>query len=148
VANSFSEWMTKMDVEFTITQPKGYELCEDFTRGAQITYDQKEALMNADFVYVKNWSSYNAYGQMPEVKENWMMDLSKHKLTNNAHIMHCLPVRRDLELSSLLIDHPKSLVQQQAANRIYSSLVVIKSILEKLNKNNDSFIKKEELTYI
>ena len=148
VANSFSEWMTKMDVEFTITQPKGYELCEDFTRGAQITYNQMEAMTNADFVYVKNWSSYNDYGQMPEVKENWMMDLSKHKLTNNAHIMHCLPVRRDLELSSLLIDHPKSLVQQQAANRVYSSLVVIKSILEKLNKNNDSFIKKEELTYI
>ena len=107
-----------------------------------------EAMTNADFVYVKNWSSYNDYGQMPEVKENWMMDLSKHKLTNNAHIMHCLPVRRDLEVSSLLIDHPKSLVQQQAANRVYSSLVVIKSILEKLNKNNDSFIKKEELTYI
>lgn len=145
VANSFSEWMTKLDVDLTVTHPKGYELCEDYTKGASILYDQNEALKNADFVYVKNWSSYNDYGKMPEVNENWMMDLSKHKLTNNAHIMHCLPVRREVELSSQLIDHPKSLIQQQAANRVYSSLIVMKKMLEGMGTKNKNLINAEEL---
>lgn len=132
VPNSFSEWMTKLDVEFTIAHPEGYELCEDFTKGTTILYNQEEALKNADFVYVKNWSSFNNYGALPNVKENWMMDLNKYQLTNKAGIMHCLPVRRDVELSSKLIDHPNSLIQQQAANRVSAAQVVLKNILSSL----------------
>ncbi|MFO0434994.1 MAG: acetylornithine carbamoyltransferase, partial [Sphingobacteriaceae bacterium] len=136
VPNSFAEWMTKLDVDFTITHPEGYELCEDFTKGATIEYDQSKALQYADFVYVKNWSSYTNYGAMPEVKENWMMDLDKYKLTNNAGIMHCLPVRRDVELSSKLIDHPNSLIQKQSANRVFAAQVVLKNLLENLTPKN------------
>lgn len=133
VPNSFAEWMTKLNVDFTITHPAGYELCDDFTKGATIEYNQVEALKNADFVYVKNWSSYSNYGTMPEVNDNWMMDLKKHQLTQNAKIMHCLPVRRDVELSSQLIDHPNSLIQQQAVNRVAAAQVVLKNILYKLD---------------
>ena len=132
VANSFASWMTKLNVNFTIAQPKGYELNDIYTNGATIEYNQENALKDVDFVYVKNWSSYNHYGQMPEVKNSWLLDLEKYKLTNTAHIMHCLPVRRDVELSSQLIDHPKSLIQQQAINRIHSAKVVLKNILESL----------------
>ena len=132
VPNSFAEWMTKLDVDITITHPEGYELCEDYTKGASIEYNQEKALQDADFVYVKNWSAYHEYGLMPQVEDNWMMDLDKYQLTNNAGIMHCLPVRRDVELSSKLIDHPNSLIQQQAANRVYSAQAVLKNILMKL----------------
>lgn len=132
VPNSFAEWMTKLDVDFTITHPKGYELCEDYTKGTTIEYDQEKALTDADFVYVKNWSSFSEYGTAPIVTENWMMDLNKYKLTKKAGIMHCLPVRRDVELSSKLIDHPNSLIQQQAGNRVYSAQAVLKTILMKL----------------
>lgn len=135
VPNSFTEWMTKLDVDFTITHPQGYELCEDFTKGANIEYDQSKALQDADFVYVKNWSSYSNYGATPEVKENWMMDLNKYQLTNQAGIMHCLPVRRDVELSSKLIDHPNSLIQKQAANRVYAAQVVLKNLLENITSS-------------
>ncbi len=138
VPNSFAEWMTKLDVDFTITHPEGYELCDDYTKGATIEYDQEKALQGADFVYVKNWSAYHEYGIMPEVKTNWMMDLNKYQLTNSAGIMHCLPLRRDLELSSKLIDHPNSLIQQQAANRVYSAQVVLKNILDKLTETKIS----------
>lgn len=130
VPNSFAEWMTKLDVDFTITHPEGYELCEDFTKGANIEYNQQIALQDADFVYVKNWSSYNDYGTIPDVKQNWMLDLNKYQHTNNAGIMHCLPVRRDVELSSKLIDHPNSLIQKQASNRVFAAQVVLKTLLE------------------
>lgn len=142
VPNSFAEWMTKLDVDFTITHPGGYELCDDFTKGATIEYNQEEALKNVDFVYVKNWSSYSDYGAMPKVKDNWMMDLKKHKLTNDAKIMHCLPVRRDAELSSQLIDHPNSLIQQQAANRVTAAQVVLKNMLHKMSGTEN---KKQEI---
>ena len=148
VPNSFAEWMTKLDVDLTVVQPEGYELCSDYTKGATIEYDQDKALKDADFVYVKNWSSYHDYGKMPEVKTNWMMNFDKYNLTNKAGMMHCLPVRRDVELSSSLIDHPKSLIQQQASNRVCSSLVVLKNILTTsttLTQKVKSEIKIEEL---
>ncbi len=134
VANSFAEWMTKIDVDITITHPEGYELCDDYTKGATIEYDQDSALMDADFVYVKNWSSFNDYGKTPPVQKNWMLNKEKHKITNNAFVMHCLPVRRGVELSSELIDHPKSLIQQQAGNRLYAAQIVLKELL--LGKGN------------
>lgn len=130
VANSFAEWMLKSEVEFIITHPPGYELCADYTRSASIIHDQAEALKGADFVYVKNWSAYEEYGAMPEVKGNWMLTKEKMKITNNAKVMHCLPVRRNVELSDELLDSEKSLVQQQAGNRLFAAQAVLKTILE------------------
>ena len=130
VANSFSEWMNAIDAEFVVTQPEGYELSKDYTKNAVITYEQKKALEGADFVYVKNWSAYKEYGTMPQVKENWQLNKNKMLITNNAHIMHCLPVRRNVELSDELLDGPNSLALQQAENRIYAAQAVLKNMLE------------------
>lgn len=130
VANSFSEWMSQADVEFVITHPKNYTLNEQFTQGATICTKQEEALKDADFVYVKNWSSYEKYGQIPLVEEDWLLTEKKMKLTNKAKIMHCLPVRRNVELSDELLDGENSLVLQQAENRVYAAQAVLKQILE------------------
>ena len=138
VPNSFAEWMSKAQeqglVEFTIAHPEGYDLSEDFTQGARITNNLDEALKGADFVYVKNWSSYKEYGEVYPVSENWMMDNNKLQQTNDAKVMHCLPVRRDLELSSEILDGPNSLVIQEASNRVWAAQVVLKKMLENLNK--------------
>jgi N-succinyl-L-ornithine transcarbamylase len=96
VPNSFAEWMCRADVDFTIAHPKGYELCTDFTKGATITHNQDEALANADFIYVKNWSAYEPYGKILPGNENWMLTNKKLKVTDHAKVMHCLPVRRNL----------------------------------------------------
>jgi N-succinyl-L-ornithine transcarbamylase len=138
VPNSFAEWMSKAQeqglVDFTVAHPEGYDLAEDFTKGATITNNLDEALAGADFVYVKNWSSYKEYGQVYPVSENWMMDNTKLALTNDAKVMHCLPVRRDLELSSEILDGPNSLVIKEASNRVWAAQVVLKRMLESLNK--------------
>ena len=136
VPNSFAEWMCKAQeedmVDFTIAHPAGYELSEEFTNGATITNNLEEALQDADFVYVKNWSSFKEYGEVYPVNENWMMDNEKLKITNDAKIMHCLPVRRDLELSSEILDGPNSLVIKEASNRVWAAQVVLKRMLESL----------------
>ena len=134
VPNSFSEWMCRARqeglIDFVITHPEGYELAEEFTIGSNITHNQNEALQNADFVYVKNWSSYREYGEILTDGEGWMIDNEKLKQTNNAKIMHCLPVRRDLELSSEILDGPSSLVTQEAGNRVWAAQVILKRMLE------------------
>lgn len=129
VANSFAEWALHCDYNLTITQPEGYELCEEYTRGATIEYDQQKALKDADFVYVKNWSSYAEYGKVIPPKEDWLLNAKKMEVTNNAKVMHCLPVRRNVELPDELLDGPASLVLAQAENRIYSAQTVLKKML-------------------
>lgn len=130
VANSFAEWMLAADVDFTIAHPEGYDLDEKFSRGATIRHHQNEALKDADFVYVKNWSSYSDYGKTPEVKGNWLLTNEKLKIANNAKVMHCLPVRRNVELPDEILDGPNTLILKQAENRVYAAQTVLKRMLQ------------------
>jgi N-succinyl-L-ornithine transcarbamylase len=130
VPNSFAEWMHAIGADLTITHPEGYELHEDYVKNAAVTHNQQEALEQADFVYVKNWSAYEPYGQILNGGHDWLLTQEKMRVTNNAHIMHCLPVRRNLELSDELLDSDASLVQLQALNRVYAAQAVLKNILE------------------
>jgi N-succinyl-L-ornithine transcarbamylase len=129
VANSFSEWTLGMGYDLTITHPEGYELDEIFTQGAKLEYDQNKALEDADFVYVKNWSSFNDYGKILSTDHSWMLTKKHLKHAKNAKVMHCLPVRRNLELSDEILDSSRSLVQKQAENRIYAAQAVISKLL-------------------
>ena len=136
VPNSFAEWMCRAQdeklLDFVITHPEGYELADSFTPGATVTHNQYEALKDADFVYVKNWSSYADYGKIISEDHSWMLTNEKLKITNDAKVMHCLPVRRDLELSSEILDGPDSLVIKEASNRVWAAQVVLKKMLEVL----------------
>lgn len=133
VANSFAQWVTAWDkAEFVITHPEDYELSPAFTQGAQITHHQDEALKDADFVYVKNWSTFNDYGKIYESDPGWMLTAKKLELTRQAKVMHCLPVRRNVELSDEVLDGPNSLVTTEASNRVWAAQAVLAGIL----KNN------------
>ncbi|MFN0047739.1 MAG: acetylornithine carbamoyltransferase [Cytophagales bacterium] len=132
VANSFAEWMNVADVDFVIAHPSGYNLAPKFAGKAKITNNQNEALQDADFVYVKNWSCYEDYGKILSQDSNWMLTNAKMKITNNAKVMHCLPVRRNIELSDEILDGENSLVLQQANNRVWAAQAVLKEILTNL----------------
>jgi N-succinyl-L-ornithine transcarbamylase len=139
VANSFAQWMNAWNlsptlskgegVDFVITHPEDYELDTAFTKGATITLNQNEALKDADFVYVKNWSTYTDYGRVYCNDPEWMLTNKKLALTNNAKIMHCLPVRRNVELSDEILDGPNSIITQQASNRVWAAQAVLSEIL-------------------
>lgn len=130
VANSFSQWINAWgNSDFIITHPEDYELDEQFTRGATITHSQDEALKGADYVYVKNWSTYNDYGKIYNNDPEWMMTNQKLALTNNAKVMHCLPVRRNVELSDEILDGPNSVITQEASNRVWAAQAVLSEIL-------------------
>lgn len=134
VPNSFADFMNEANVDFVITHPKGYELDEQFVRGAKIEYDQDKALAGADFVYAKNWSAFQDpnYGKILSTDMSWTVTTEKMALTNNAFFMHCLPVRRNMIVSDDVIESPQSIVIPEAANREISAQTVLKRILESL----------------
>ncbi len=137
VPNSFAEWMNAADVDFVITHPEGYELDPLFSGDAKVEYDQGKAFEGADFIYAKNWSCPGVtrpedYGKILSKDMSWTVDEAHMKLTNNAHFMHCLPVRRNMIVSDDVIESPRSLVIPEAANREISATVVLKRMLEAL----------------
>ncbi len=130
VANSFAQWINAWGkADFVITHPEDYELREEYTKGATITLNQEEALKDADFVYVKNWSTYNDYGKIYTNDPKWQLKKKRWAVTNNAKVMHCLPVRRNVELSDEILDGPMSIVTQQASNRVWAAQAVLSEIL-------------------
>jgi N-succinyl-L-ornithine transcarbamylase len=129
VANSFSEWVNAWGhAEFVIANPAGYDLDARFTNGATVTNDQAYALKDADFVYVKNWSSYTDYGKIIPVDQDWMLSNKKLEIANKAKVMHCLPVRRNVELSDEVLDSEKSIITQEAGNRVWAAQTVLSEI--------------------
>lgn len=129
VSNSFLEWMNHAAYPVTVTHPEGYELEPGFMKGHCIEYDQKKALVDADFVYVKNWSSVSQYGKVINTDPSWIMNLEKMKLTNDARLMHCLPVRRNVVIADDAMDSAHSLIPELAENRLYTAQAVLYSIL-------------------
>jgi N-succinyl-L-ornithine transcarbamylase len=130
VPNSFVEMMQLQDADFVITHPEGYELNPKITKNSKIEYNQDKAFENADFIYAKNWSNYNQYGQITNSDPNWTVTADKMKLTNNAKFMHCLPVRRNVIVTDEVIDSENSIVMNQANNRTYSAQLVLQKILK------------------
>jgi len=131
VANSFAQWINAWgEADFFISHPENYELDEKFTKGATITTNQDEALAGADFVYVKNWSTYTDYGKIYCNDPAWMLTNKTLALTNNANVMHCLPVRRNVELSDEVLDSANSIVTQQAGNRVWAAQAVLSEIIK------------------
>ena len=129
VSNSFLEWMKPTDVQLLITHPKGYELAPEFTKDIPVEYDQEKAFEGADFIYVKNWSALEPYGKMLPQQEDWMVTAEKIRKTNNAKVMHCLPVRRNVVIEGALLDSDPSVVIHQANNRTFAAKAVLKKIL-------------------
>jgi N-acetylornithine carbamoyltransferase len=120
-----------MDV--TLTHPKGLDLDKDVIELSQkkateaggslhITHDQPEAFLNADVIVAKSWASSGG-------SEDWMINEDKMALTNDAIFMHCLPVRRNVVVTDGVLDSPKSLVIQEAENRMWSQMAIIHYLL-------------------
>ncbi|MCD8539713.1 MAG: N-acetylornithine carbamoyltransferase [Leadbetterella sp.] len=130
VANSFTEWVLKTDYDLVIANPEGYDLAPEIRKNAQVVHRQEEAFEGADFIYAKNWSSYEQYGKVLTQDPSWAITPEKMGLTDSGYFMHCLPVRRGLKVSDAVIDGARSAVIQQAGNRVWSVQAALKMILE------------------
>ena len=126
VANSFVLMMQRQEVDLVLTYPKEYALDPTVIGNSKVTHQQEEAFEGADFVYVKNWSSFDPYGQIPKVSDEFTITAAKLQA---AKFMHCLPIRRNVVAEDAVLDGPNSLVIQQANNRTFSALWAIRELL-------------------
>ncbi len=131
VPNSFAEWMRAGGYRIVIAHPEGYELNTAFSAGHEVTHDQDEALRDADFVYVKNWSGYREYGQILSQDPAWTVTAEKMALTSEGKFMHCLPVRRNVVVADEVIDGANSIVLDEAENRVYAAQAALLFLLGK-----------------
>ena len=129
VANSFINMARMSNYDLVITNPIGYDLNPKVTKGINVIHNQEEAFKNADFIYAKNWSSYNDYGKVLINDNKWMINKRKMEITNNAKFMHCLPVRRNIVVDDSVLDSNYSLVINQANNRTYAAQTILKKII-------------------
>lgn len=129
VANSFINMARMSNYDLVITNPVGYDLNPKITNGINVTHNQEEAFKNADFIYAKNWSSYNDYGKVLINNDKWMINKRKMEITNNAKFMHCLPVRRNVVVEDAVLDSNYSLAINQANNRTYAAQTILKKII-------------------
>jgi N-acetylornithine carbamoyltransferase len=129
----------RLGMEIVIARPEGYELDpedaalvrktaqEEGGEFLHINNDPDDALVGADAVYVKSWGSVKLYGQPEEEAEaraglrDWRLTSSRLRSTRGGKgvVMHCLPVRRNVEIDDAVLDGPNSVVVDQAENRLH-----------------------------
>ncbi len=147
-----SQFMAACDLgmNVVIAHPKGWELDEDVLKIAKkraqsaggslsINNSQEEAFKDANVICAKSWGSIKFYGNWDEEKKikdklkSWIVDSKKMELTNNAYFMHCLPVRRNVEVSDEVIDGKSSIVIDEAENRMWIQMAILDYLIGKKN---------------
>ena len=138
-----------LGMEIVIARPDGYELDPEDTalirrltqhRGGEFVHiinDPDEGVVGADAVYVKSWGSLKYFGDAAAEAElrgslrDWRM--TRHRLRSTrggkAPVMHCLPVRRNVEIDSDVLDGPNSVVIGQAENRLHVQRALLLTLL-------------------
>lgn len=134
VPNSFAAAFSQLGADLTIAHPPEFplekRLLDALPRRPRIVHSKAEALEGAQVVYAKSWGGSAFYGRWEEEKrlrethQDWICDT----LPKGATFMHCLPVRRNVEVSDAVLDAPGSAIYDEAENRLH----VQKAILSEL----------------
>ena len=146
VPNSFALAAAQFGHDLRIAHPKGYELDDELIAkvvkqaaeaggSLEIVHDVESAFNDVEVVYAKSWGSKKFYGAAEkdiefraDLRTDWVVDEAKMQRTNDAIFMHCLPVRRNVIVTDAVIDSAKSVVLDEAENRLH----VQKAIMARL----------------
>ncbi len=146
VPNSFALAAVQYGMDLTIACPQGYDLdgevmaeLEAHAQGSggslRVSRDLEEGCKGAEVVYAKSWGSLGCYGrpqheaQLRRGLRHWMVTERLMSRTREGVFMHCLPVRRNVVVSDEVLDGPRSIVVEQAANRLHIQKTLLSLIL-------------------
>jgi ornithine carbamoyltransferase len=142
VARSLAVACGKWGMKFVLAAPKGYELPETDVRRLEgqvpglvvrQTHDPKEAATGADCLYTDTWVSMGQEAEKAKrVKEFAGFTVDEALLgmaSPGAVVMHCLPAYRGYEISDGAMEHERSLVFQQAENRLHVQKAILAVLL-------------------
>lgn len=145
VANSALLAMTKMGMHVTLAHPEKFELQEGIMNMAgdfagesggsvEVVHDRLEAAADADVIYAKSWGSLLRYDDpaaeqdLRDSLKDWVVDSEMMSRTRRAYFMHCLPVRRNVVVNDEVIDSNRSVVLQEAENRLHAQKAILEWI--------------------
>ncbi len=147
VPNSFALAAAQMGHELVIAHPPGYELDDELMASMReqsaaaggnvsVTHDVEAAFGDAEVIYAKSWGAKQFYGrpeadvaERAQYREKWFVDEAKMARTNSAVFMHCLPVRRNVIVTDGVIDSDRSVVIDQAENRLHVQKAIMARVL-------------------
>jgi N-acetylornithine carbamoyltransferase len=147
VANSAIMIATKMGAEVTLLCPDERYLLDPrymdaAARNAEqaggsfgVSHDIDSAYRGAEFVYAKSWGSLAFYGNweaekpVRDANRHFIVDERKMALTNNAWFSHCLPARRNIKATDAVMDSPRSLIIEEAENRLHVQKALMARLL-------------------
>jgi N-acetylornithine carbamoyltransferase len=148
VPNSFALAAAQFGHNLRIAHPKGYELDEELisnikrtveTSGGtmEVVDDPVSAYEAVDVVYAKSWGSRDFYGEpaaetahRDPLRPDWIVNAEKMAFTDNGIFMHCLPVRRNIIVTDEVIDSPRSVVIDEAENRLHMQKAILGEVLK------------------
>ncbi len=132
-------------MNITIHCPETHKLPEELYQEAQklganslrYSHNPTEALENAQVLYCKSWVSPQNYGN-PDAEAESRKDLREwcvredwfKTADHDAKFMHCLPVRRNVKVADEILDGPRSVVIQQAENRLHAQKAILQSLIK------------------
>jgi len=146
VVHSLLHAVLRSGMDVRISHPAGYELDGEVMdeayslakdRGGEIQLDllPEEAVRGSDIVYARSWQSIESYGN-PTLQAsqrskhtNWRIDEKLLESSPDALLMHAMPVRRNVEITDSVLDGSRSLLYEQAANRLWSQMALLIHLL-------------------
>nr|AIE97862.1 ornithine carbamoyltransferase (OTC, argF, argI) [uncultured marine thaumarchaeote KM3_03_B08]AIF04550.1 ornithine carbamoyltransferase (OTC, argF, argI) [uncultured marine thaumarchaeote KM3_175_B11] len=137
VCNSLIFGCSKTQTDIVIATPKGFEPNPEVVKKASenttidLTTDPESAVKDADIVMTDTFSSIHTSD--PKQTEKFLPSFQVNeslmeKAKNDAIFMHCLPAKRDQEVTSAVIDGSQSVVWDQAENRLHSQKALLSSL--------------------
>jgi ornithine carbamoyltransferase len=123
-----------------VATPPGYEpdaavleACRAMGGRVRLTTEAREALEDADVVYTDTWISMGQEGDREQRLEAFQRYQLNDRLLGfapgNAVVMHCLPAHRGEEITDAVLDGPRSLILEQAENRLHAQKAIIVNLL-------------------
>lgn len=149
VPNSFLLGASRLGCDLVFARPQGYDLDPEIVETAKknaaesggaltITGDLEAAYEGVEAVYAKSWGSLADYGQ-PEAEaarraklKDWRVTEARMAKGKNAAFLHCLPVRRNVVVDDEVLDGSRSIVLDQAENRLYAQQAVLEWLVEEV----------------
>jgi N-acetylornithine carbamoyltransferase len=147
VANSALLIASKFGMDVTLLCPTPeYVLDERYMEAARhnareqggsvtVSHDIQEAYHGAHVVYAKSWGALPYFGRWEQEKpirdahKHFIVDAAKMALTDHAYFSHCLPARRNVKVTDEVMDSPRSLVIEEAANRLHVQKAVMSALV-------------------
>lgn len=148
VPNSFALAAAQFGHDLRIAHPKGYELDEELIAeveqqaisnggSVEFTNDVHAAIDDVEVVYAKSWGGKQFYGDADkdvehraDLRADWIVDEAKMARTSDAIFMHCLPVRRNVIVTDGVIDSPRSVVIDEAENRLHVQKAIMTGLIK------------------